>query len=411
MGNSQSEKLKTLQKEVASLKEEMNDAKEDRRREALLNMTPNNELGNTLIRLCYQTGQNRLTPGPSTNALLIVYHFRCMFLPSTTTGSTGSVQYSEPVATPLNGSHFDSASAREVIKQLVILLEICIQFEKDYTEWDQTRAKTIRCLTVVSERLDECETKAQKTKIAGATTGLASSAMIITGFALAPITFGGSITLSVVGGVVGVAAAGTNIGGEVVKRKEDKPLKKEIAECLEEDAAKTFKLIKLINKFVDQMTLVREALGMPDDYSQIEAMQNPFLKDQARWFCDIAATARNAAHSVGTICNLIDDPARALTAARVGSYAVAIPLAGIAAAIDLAVLIKNGYDLSTGKGSDLAKQIRDEILPKIGVEAVRIHDFRSTMSSNACGDQAGIQNVNLPIIALEWHPELTDAQN
>ena len=47
---------------------------------------------------------------------------------------------------------------------------------------------------------------------------VASSTLVITGIALAPFTFGGSIAISALGGVVGAVAAGAGIGASIVSK-------------------------------------------------------------------------------------------------------------------------------------------------------------------------------------------------
>ena len=70
--------------------------------------------------------------------------------------------------------------------------------------------------------------KERAARLATTVSGMvASSGLVITGIALAPITFGGSLAISALGGVVGVAMAGAGIGASIVtKVRNNKRLKK-----------------------------------------------------------------------------------------------------------------------------------------------------------------------------------------
>ena len=61
--------------------------------------------------------------------------------------------------------------------------------------------------------------KARATRLATTVSGMViSSSLVITGIALAPFTFGGSIAISALGGAVGAAAAGAGIGASIVSK-------------------------------------------------------------------------------------------------------------------------------------------------------------------------------------------------
>ena len=86
--------------------------------------------------------------------------------------------------------------------------------------WYPIRCKTIDNLEENKEEIMSIVHKERATIIGTSASGMVlGGGLFITGLALAPFTFGGSIAASVVGGVMGATAAGIGIGAKITSSK------------------------------------------------------------------------------------------------------------------------------------------------------------------------------------------------
>ncbi|XP_019850975.1 PREDICTED: uncharacterized protein LOC109581356 [Amphimedon queenslandica] len=85
--------------------------------------------------------------------------------------------------------------------------------------WYPIRCKTIDKIEENKEEIMSIVFKERATKIGATFSGMVlGGSLVVTGIALAPFTFGGSIVVSVIGGAVGAAAAGTGIGATIFSK-------------------------------------------------------------------------------------------------------------------------------------------------------------------------------------------------
>uniref|UniRef100_A0A1X7T440 Caspase family p20 domain-containing protein n=1 Tax=Amphimedon queenslandica TaxID=400682 RepID=A0A1X7T440_AMPQE len=102
------------------------------------------------------------------------------------------------------------------------------KLEVYHSIWYPIRCKTIDRIEESKEEIMRIVNREREARLATTVSGMvASSGLVITGIALAPITFGGSLAISALGGVVGAAMAGAGIGASIVaKVRNNKKLKK-----------------------------------------------------------------------------------------------------------------------------------------------------------------------------------------
>ena len=102
------------------------------------------------------------------------------------------------------------------------------KLEVYHSLWHPIRCKTIDKIEEKKEEIMSIVYKARATKLGATISGMVlGGSLVITGIALIPFTLGGSIAVSVVGGVVGAAAAGVGIGASIASKVfSNKELKK-----------------------------------------------------------------------------------------------------------------------------------------------------------------------------------------
>ena len=112
----------------------------------------------------------------------------------------------------------------------------------------QSREVLIKILTKIQEDIEQSYDKSRKAKVAGSVVSIAGAGVSILGFALIPVTLGGSIFLAIGGGAAaaagGLTAAGADIGYYAVSKtkledaksalKVDEEERKNLLKCGEE---------------------------------------------------------------------------------------------------------------------------------------------------------------------------------
>ncbi|XP_032834594.1 uncharacterized protein LOC116956854 [Petromyzon marinus] len=83
-------------------------------------------------------------------------------------------------------------------------------------------------------------------KVTGSSAGIAGGIMLITGFALIPVTFGASLGLSIAGTAMGVAGSITAAGASIAVTVMNKASTKEATENIEKDKIAGEKLAKVV---------------------------------------------------------------------------------------------------------------------------------------------------------------------
>lgn len=114
-----------------------------------------------------------------------------------------------------------------------------------------------------SREIDERRKKVTTAVIAGSSMGVVSSAMVITGLALTPVSFGASLGLSIAGGAIGVGT-GVTSGGlrvlEAVKQNEKMNIVKENLRLIEESEKEVFNALnEIYNCFKSKVAALKDS--------------------------------------------------------------------------------------------------------------------------------------------------------
>ena len=266
-------------------------------------------------------------------------------------------------STPLLSEDFLSKSEDDEIyysaQENLDIEEKVIKFRAMLQGALEKRKGTIQELVYLKREIEESYDKSRKAKIGGIAAAIAGSTLGIAGFGLAFVTFGASLPLLIIGGVVGAAggttAAGADIGYTVVSHKR---MKRVMAMCQEED--------RLMGNIRELWTQVQENIQalQASRYPQYTVEQ--VLEIVVRRRLLSGTSIGHAAFKVGHFAAAAGDVAKvgaqivARTTLRTAGVA-AVAVGGVAVAmdailipIDLAFLVKAAIDIhkyNGGKGS------------------------------------------------------------
>lgn len=204
-----------------------------------------------------------------------------------------------------------------------------------FSEWKSQRIEIMRYLLSNIIQLRERSKNVNIAKIAGASAGVAGGAMCIAGIALAPVTFGASLGLTIAGISVGVAGGTTSAGSVIVKSVMDKTTNEGVTAALEADQILTKELLS------NMQCLFKAAGG-----GNLESIGITVVK--------------SAAQISLSVLNIADDVAIGVVrgTAAAGLRVAGIALSGVFMVIDLASIVQTGIDLSKGSPSGLADQLQ-----------------------------------------------------
>ena len=161
------------------------------------------------------------------------------------------------------------ASSIKLIENLKACNKLCIEFIEFFPFWSTERKECIENITAISDQIDHHHRNANVAQLPAAGLGVLSGALVITGIALTPVTFGASLGLTIAGTVIGVASAGTGAGASVTDMVITRRKVKEAHECFEQHKQNTLKLIEMVSKIV-QITDKIEKLSTEDTICYIE---------------------------------------------------------------------------------------------------------------------------------------------
>ena len=128
-----------------------------------------------------------------------------------------TISHSEDAGHPMN------AEAIKLVEGLISCNTICLQFSQQYPSWTEERRKCVKAIRDAAKDIDYHHRNANIVQLPTTGLGIASGVLAITGVALVPVTFGGSLALTIAGAAVGitsaVAGAGTTITDMTISRK------------------------------------------------------------------------------------------------------------------------------------------------------------------------------------------------
>lgn len=135
-----------------------------------------------------------------------------------------------------------------LIQDLKYCNKVCNEFIEFYPLWDIERRECIENIQTIAGKIDLWHRNANVAQIPAAGLGILSGALVITGLALTPVTFGASLGLTIAGTAVGVASATTGAGASVSDMAVTRKKVKEAHECFEQHKKNTIKIIEMIAK-------------------------------------------------------------------------------------------------------------------------------------------------------------------
>ncbi len=139
-------------------------------------------------------------------------------------------------------------SAVEIVEKLRECSELLNEFFSLYPSWRDERLQCIRNISHFADEIEKHHRNVNVVQLPTAGLGIVSGVLCITGVALAPVTFGASLGITIAGVGVGVAAAATGAGATIVDLALTKTKTKEASKCFEHHKEKTAELVELIRK-------------------------------------------------------------------------------------------------------------------------------------------------------------------
>ena len=288
---------------------------------------------------------------------------------------TIGLQYGSTPSPYFNGE----ALFREIFKLLIMLYEDCELFDAEFFTWDIGRRGTIECLEYIANKLSEERKGVLATRLGGAVGGIVSAGLSIAGIALIPVTFGGSLGLTVAGVTLGVAAGGAGVGAGIRDRVVKKNETKEMKAIIEEEYERTRNILRLMTRMIKHHDEIRKLITQLQHMSNVSSnaglasVRNPNLIVGGNVFVNTARWMR----TIGNIANIIDEPLRVIgNAARVAGRVAGIALIGVLAAIDVVEVIYTSKKIHEGSVSKLATRIREKVIVDLRSEQDVIDAFR-----------------------------------
>ena len=125
----------------------------------------------------------------------------------------------------INLTLFYSEQGQKLAKQLDMALKV----------WVHIRQATIECLEEMRDKLKQVYQDVRVSRAVGGATSIVGGVLAVVGLGLIPVTFGGSLALTVVGAVTGVTGGVTSIGAILAKIGICKAKLKKAQEIIEVD--------------------------------------------------------------------------------------------------------------------------------------------------------------------------------
>ena len=182
-----------------------------------------------------------------------------------------------------------------------------------------------------------------------------SSSLVITGIALAPVTFGGSIAISALGGVVGATAAGAGIGAFIASKVADKRKLKKVQQHFNLDQQISFMINEEAHKYNQMMTLTQSHLPESSAVSHLP-------ESSAIGLQGAAAIGRSA--TAGIVLGIESTVETAALAVRTTGRVAGMVLAGASLAvtipIDIGFIVYHSYHIHKSKNDPTGRTASNE---------------------------------------------------
>ena len=224
--------------------------------------------------------------------------------------------------------------------------------------------------------------KARATRLATTVSGMVvSSGLVITGIALALVTFGGSIAISALGGVVGAAAASAGIGASIVSKVLNNKRLKKAQQHINLDQQISFMINEVVRKYnqimlpapyhVPQSPVVSHVpqspvvSHVPQSPVVSHAPQSPVVSHvpksaAASSLQGVAATVRGAGAGFAIAEGTIETAAAAFrTTGQIAGIALAGASLAVTIPIDIGAIAYHSYKIHQSKNDPTGKTEKD----------------------------------------------------
>ncbi|XP_008841294.2 apolipoprotein L2-like isoform X1 [Nannospalax galili] len=231
-------------------------------------------------------------------------------------------------------------------------------FLRDYPQVKQELTERIRKLHALADKVDKVHRDCTISKVVANTTGAVSGVLTILGFALAPVTAGGSLMLSATGMGLGAAAAVTSVSTSIVEQVNMSSAEAE-AKCLVPTSKNTVEgaTKPVILSTSSIASLPRNCFqNLQRIRKNIRAIQlakaNPRLAANAK---RLMTTGRISARSTKQVQRAFGGTALAMTK---GARIMGAATAGVFLLMDVVSLVKESKHLQEGAKAESAAELR-----------------------------------------------------
>ena len=195
-------------------------------------------------------------------------------------------------------------------------------------------------------------------RITGALVGIGGSGIAILGFALAPVTFGASLGLTIGGVAIATAGGATAAGASIVDIVIAKTGVKEAQEQIDFDQNKLKEIALIQDQIREQNERIREKCP---DLKEVDIFR---VTDVFSYVQGIAR-AGNLAFRVGEAAGIsaLEFGSLGLRAAGVAARAVAtagIVLNVVIIPLDIIEIVRSGWNIAHGNETKASKQLREK---------------------------------------------------
>ena len=197
--------------------------------------------------------------------------------------------------------------------------------------------------------------KASEARLGTTVSGMVvSSGLVITGIALAPFTFGGSIAISALGGVVGAAAAGAGIGAFIASKVLNKKMLKKAQQHINLDQQISLMINEEAREYNQMTTSAVSHVQEPSAVSHVP-------QSSAMSFQGAAATVRGATAGFTIAEGTVETVATALrTTGPVAGMALAGASLAVTIPIDIGFIVYHSYHIHKSKNDPTGRTASNE---------------------------------------------------
>ena len=210
--------------------------------------------------------------------------------------------------------------------------------------WNHIRLATIECLEEIRDKLKQVCRDVRVSRAGGGATSIVGGVLAVVGLGLIPVTFGGSLALTVVGAVTGVAGGVTSIGAILAKIGIYKAKLKEAEEIIEVDK----QLSEQVNELGQKLEKIATELQIAHDNPNVtkEEVIVSLLQGGKLVRMGLAATRMGVSVSHVTKAGSTAAVQGAILAGRItGAAAKGVAVAAVGGVVSVLILPLDIYEL------------------------------------------------------------------